>query len=329
MSAAAVGAAVRIVQSDGTRRRATVSFINDGNTVDVIYDGARDYVELDGLTQLMAEESGVEVDRIEDLLDFERGGSELDELAIMARCELRKAWGAKLFQIKDYIAAAQEYDASLRELFGETGKGEISLGSAVLVKRDKIFRAALVSDDTEGKRAEVVFLDVANEEAVVDVDAMRPLPSKTLTTSIDLQWKLHLNVALCYNRIKAYTAAVERASMSLALAKWSRVDSACARASASDDVFAKALLSRSKSFLRLSRFRDAAKDAKKVMKLKGHSNSPVATQMLAAIDRRAKAAAKADRKLVKSMSSLLNKVARSEPTSKDKNGASSTSSCQR
>ena len=93
----------------------------------------------------------------------------------MARCELRKARGAKLFQIKDYIAAAQEYDASLRELFGETGKGEISLGSAVLVKRDKIFRAALVSDDIEGKRAEIIFF-VANEEAVVDVDAMRPLP---------------------------------------------------------------------------------------------------------------------------------------------------------
>ena len=56
MSAAAVGAAVRIVQSDGTRRRATVVIHQRWKHMDVIYDGARDYVELDGLTQLMAEE---------------------------------------------------------------------------------------------------------------------------------------------------------------------------------------------------------------------------------------------------------------------------------
>ena len=153
---------------------------------------------------------------------------------------------------------------------------------------------------------------------------------KTLTTSIDLQWKLHLNVALCYNRIKkAYTAAVERASMSLALAKWSRVDSACARASASDDVFAKALQARSKSFLRLSRFRDAAKDAKG-NEAKGYSNSPVANTNGRCDRSTCKGSCKGRPKArTKSMSSLLNKVARSEPTSKDKNGASSTSSCQR
>ena len=144
-----VGDEVRVTRAESQRKcRATVSYVNDNRTIDIVYDCGYGVVEEE-------EEAGVPLDRLEKLQDFENGF----DAAAGSNHQGLKGEGAALFKIKDFVAAYAKYIDCLASL--QAGRNvPLEVGSTALVYNSALekLRIAVISTVSEdGESADVMY----------------------------------------------------------------------------------------------------------------------------------------------------------------------------
>ena len=330
-----VGKTVRVTQQNGTTRTATVAYVNEDSTVDVIY--FNDNTDADGLSTSNQndEENEVKMSRIVLLKEFEDGTTTTatpassqsknkpaasNEALVLLATQLKKE-AAILFDLKDFEAAYNKYQSALLTL----GSQKPGVGCTVLVqekgKKEFAFRfvPALISIvDESAHTVDVMYISsnvkaVEEEEEDVNMDRIYVLPPQTLDLSAPLQCTLHLNCGVCHLKTKKYSKAIEHASIAIAIAKYSHQKTSALgvakktgdRAICDVDVWVKGFWIRGKAQVALNHFKEARADAKKILKLSGHENDEKAINLLKLIDKRCDITNKKNKALVKSMSKYI------------------------
>ena len=256
-----IGAGVRCRQPNGTTRTATVAYINEDNTLDLLYAST---VDADGLSTALAmdEENNVPMARITLLKDFEaetpltttatpinqsKNKPRASAEALIIQANHIKEEAGQLFKVKDFEASYNKYNEALSTL----GSQQPGVGCTVLVreqgKKGKkefavTFVPALISIvDESSKTVDVMYSAVTSrkkrkqrrhvqeeeeeeeeeEEDAVGMDRIYVLPPQTLGLSAVLQCKLHNNCGVCNLKLKHYSKAIKHASLAIAIAKYS------------------------------------------------------------------------------------------------------------
>ena len=319
---------MRCVQPNGRARTATVAYINDDGTVDLIYDSAGGGADGLSASNVADEEDGVRLHRLTALqgtvaeveAEAEALATEGGSVGGLARAERAKDEASASFKLKDYDAAYEKY----REGLGVLGwNSRITVGSTVLIREKGAkefafhFVPALVSIvDDAAQTVDVMYAgDDDTEEDDVAMARLVVLPPDTLEVSAPLQCTLHLNCAVCALKLKHLTSAIEHASLAIAIAKFSRrKESAAGVARKSGDgakvgldVWVKGFFLRGKAQASLNHFKEARADARKILKLSGHEDNEQALKLLKTIDKKAEIAFRKDKQLVKAVSKHISK----------------------
>ncbi len=328
-AAPSIGSIVRVSQSDNTMRTATVAYINDDRTIDLIYTSNSSNADGLSISSLSDEENNVHPSRIVLLNDFEETtpsspspstSSPISNESRVSRAERIKDEAAVLFSLKDFEAAYLKYKSALHILYS-TDKP--CVGSTVLVrekgKKEFAFQfvAALVSivDETL-KTVDVMYANKKEEEEEEDdvgYDRIHVLPPQTLSLSAPLQCTLHLNCGVCNLKLKRYTLAIEHASLAVAIAKFSHSKESTIgvakktgdAATADVEIWVKGFWIRGKAQVALNHFKEARADARRILKLPNHENNEKAIKLLLLIEKREKITHKKDVKLIKAISSHI------------------------
>ena len=238
-------------------RTATVAYVNDDNTFDLLYSSSS---SADGLSSSTAtdEEDNVPIQRLTLVVD-DGGNEQKDSMGgsssisssseadtttnedRIRQAERLKSEAGVLFQLKDFEAANEKYKESIASL----GSIKPCVGSTVLV-REKGKREfacqyvpALISIvDEEKKVVDVMYTrrkklstsskkymtqneEEEEEEDDVSMERIHVLPRQTLESTAPLQCTLHLNCAVCNLKLKRFTLAIGHASLAVGIAKYS------------------------------------------------------------------------------------------------------------
>ena len=323
-----VGGRVRCAQPDGRMRTATVAYVNNDDTVDLIYDSVEGGADGLAASNIADEEDGVAFGRLT-VLQGTVAQVEAEALATgggtgdggIARAERAKDEAGVAFKLKDFEAAHGKYSEALSVLGSNQ---RVTVGSTVLIRekgKTKEFSfhyvpalVSIVDDDTQ--TVDVMYAEDGDaEEDGVEMARVYVLPPNTLEISAPLQCTLHLNCAVCALKLKHLSSAIEHASLAIAIAKFSRrKESAAGVARKSGDgakvgldVWVKGFFLRGKAQASLNHFKEARADARKILKLSGHEDNEQALKLLKTIDKKAEIALRKDKQLVKAVSKHISR----------------------
>ena len=301
-----------MLQSNGSRQRGTVSFINDeeniNKTYDIIYDARNGNVE----------ECGVQPSRLSPFEDFE-----LDTSPERRTANQLKEDGNALFRLKDYDAAMSYYQSSLCTLLRPFS---FSVGSTVLVQRSpSVYVSGMICDVNDSDSLyEVVYDDEQQEDStepgsrlvslataypdnssVPITQTVAPSSSSALSSSpieqpidpIELQRSIYMNLTRCCLQKPVPTPgwACKYATLAVAITKYNNNQTNNQDHEKGVKQLADALFLRCKSFLAASRPHLARTDAIELQSL----DQPKATQLIKEIDAFLLKRQKSNRKLAR------------------------------
>ena len=170
--------------------------------------------------------------------------------------------------------------------------------------------------DSTAKTVDVMYAeDDDSEEDDVAMSRLHVLPPDTLEVSAPLQCTLHLNCAVCNLKLKRMSAAIEHASLAIAIAKFSRRKESAAgvarksgdRAKVGIETWVKGFFLRAKAQVGLNHFKEARADVRKILKLSGHEENEQALKLLKTIEKKAEIAFRKDKQLVKAVSKHISR----------------------
>ena len=197
--------------------KAMVSFINDDNTLDVIY-GSKG-----GNNDSKDEESSIALDRVHCLEPFEVHRDDVNTLS----GETLKEYGNKLFAVKDYRSALDWYKRALIALTHTGSVEKLSVGSIVLVSRDKSidYYVGMVSDVVAPSSGKTSLYEVMydqdneyNEELETDEETVSKDRLTVVSSDIHdraTQRAVYLNMARSYLKLNEPGWAVKTSSIAL------------------------------------------------------------------------------------------------------------------
>lgn len=318
---------MRCAQPNGHTRTATVAYVNEDGTVDLIYDSVEGGADGLAASNIADEEDGVAMARI-CVLQGTVAQVEAEALAAgggmgdgsIARAERAKDEAGVAFKLKDFEAAHGKYSEALSVLGSNQ---RVTVGSTVLIREKGAkefsfhYVPALVSIvDDDAQTVDVMYAEDGDaEEDGVAMARIFVLPQNTLEISAPLQCTLHLNCAVCALKLKHLSSAIEHASLAIAIAKFSRRKESAAgvarksgdRAKVGLDVWVKGFFLRGKAQASLNHFKEARADARKILKLSGHEDNEQALKLLKTIDKKAEIALRKDKQLVKAVSKHISR----------------------
>ncbi len=196
--------------SNNFSSKATVSFVNQDDTLDVIYQGEE-----------LKEECSVPLNRIRSLEGFESCGDIDSATPDNKNTEALKNNGNVLFSLKDYHSAIDYYKKSLKTLYKQSGVENLTTGSVVLVSMTGSisFECAMISDTNKSKGTFDIVFDNSSMDDEEGILRDRLIPISKSTSDKSLQRSLFMNMTKCNLKLNQTGWAIRHSSLAISLSR--------------------------------------------------------------------------------------------------------------